>query len=136
MANSDGQKVSFWHDAWVPDLPNYKIKTLPPGHLNELRVADVLDHRFKSWDRGKLQSLVSFEEVQAILKIPLPVLDREDELIWYHDSKGRYTVKSGYQVGLELQKVRRKEKGESIIFFSTPKTFVGYDLAHENTSQD
>lgn len=42
------------------------------------------------------------EYIEAILKIPLPRSQEEDEVLWHFDKKGEYSVKSGYQLAFHL----------------------------------
>ncbi|KAF7141896.1 hypothetical protein RHSIM_Rhsim06G0102000 [Rhododendron simsii] len=53
------------------------------------------------------------EVVEAILKIPLPLVDRQDQLVWHYNQKGVYSVKSGYQVAMQSNLSLRNEKPES-----------------------
>lgn len=38
------------------------------------------------------------DDANEILRIPLPRSPRMDEVIWYFDKKGLYSVKSGHQL--------------------------------------
>ncbi|KAI8527750.1 hypothetical protein RHMOL_Rhmol12G0098900 [Rhododendron molle] len=53
--------------------------------------------------------IVSKEEADAILKIPILKFQREDLLVWHYTSSGEYSVKSGYHVA---NQERTKDKGE------------------------
>ncbi|KAJ9175223.1 hypothetical protein P3X46_013800 [Hevea brasiliensis] len=44
-----------------------------------------------------LQSLFNPQKMCAIQQIPLSVIDHEDSWMWKFDSKGIYTLKSGYK---------------------------------------
>ncbi|XP_058185883.1 uncharacterized protein LOC131303109 [Rhododendron vialii] len=76
-------------------------------------VVDVVDKRNGTWNRQKLVREVPFEVVEAILKIPLPLVDRQDQLVWHYDKKGVCSVKSGYQVAMQSNLNLRNEKAES-----------------------
>ncbi|KAG5521884.1 hypothetical protein RHGRI_034195 [Rhododendron griersonianum] len=72
--------MDFWGDAWIPSLPGFKIfSTKSPSSTIE-KVSDAIDTRRGTWDKQKLAGEVSQEELEAILNIPLPVRDREDQL--------------------------------------------------------
>ena len=45
----------------------------------------------------------SEEDVNEILRIPLPRKPRMDEIIWHFDKKRLYAVKSGYQLALKMK---------------------------------
>lgn len=60
------------------------------------KVNEVINSSCKQWDERKLRSLVSEADCDAILSLPVSVEDKDDILLWHHDSKSCYTVKSGY----------------------------------------
>lgn len=41
------------------------------------------------------------EDTEAILKIPLLRIQKENELLWHYDKQGEYSVKSGFQIALK-----------------------------------
>lgn len=41
-------------------------------------------------------------DAKAILNILLNRVPREDSLVWFYKEKGKFTVKSGYHVAVEL----------------------------------
>ncbi|KAI8031311.1 putative ribonuclease H protein [Camellia lanceoleosa] len=53
------------------------------------------------WDESKIRLLVSEEDCEAILSIPVSSNDRDDTLVGHYDSKGSYMVKSGYQEAIK-----------------------------------
>lgn len=55
----------------------------------------------KAWDVDLLKAVVSNREVATIRVITILVEDKDDCLVWHHDPKGAYLVKSGYQLALE-----------------------------------
>ncbi|KAI8031604.1 hypothetical protein LOK49_LG01G00240 [Camellia lanceoleosa] len=67
-----------------------------PSGVSVQKVHEVIDSSRLIWDESKLRSLVSGADCEAILSILVSVTDKDDTLLWHHDSKGRYTVKSGY----------------------------------------
>lgn len=66
--------------------------------LNFLRVADLFDGTERECDVQKLQTLFDDEFINAILKIPIPISQRKDRLVWVHEKRGTFTVKSAYGV--------------------------------------
>lgn len=84
----NGKGTDFWNDSWVPSLPNFRV----PGQRTQgseiVHVADVIDAERGTWNRQKLATEVAPEVVEAILKISLPLVDREDQLIWHFNPKG------------------------------------------------
>ncbi|KAI8009936.1 putative ribonuclease H protein [Camellia lanceoleosa] len=74
-----------------------KICRQPVGCAVNL-VQDVILPQTKSWDKAKLEGLVSSAEVDAIVALPISIENKEDKCIWHYEAKGTYTVKSGYAV--------------------------------------
>ncbi|KAI7985423.1 Gamma-tubulin complex component 2 [Camellia lanceoleosa] len=63
-------------------------------------VKDVVNPSLKK-DHQKIRSLVFQEEHDALALIPI-LVEKEDVLVWHHNSVGSYTIKSGYQCALRL----------------------------------
>ncbi|KAI8525452.1 hypothetical protein RHMOL_Rhmol13G0231200 [Rhododendron molle] len=109
----NGKNTDFWNDPWIPTLPNFRIPIHRPQGSQVRMVADVIDSRNGTWNSQKLGREVPPEVVEAILKIPLPLVDRQDQVVWHYDQKGVYSVKSGYQVAMQSNLSLRNEKAES-----------------------
>ncbi|KAI7980313.1 hypothetical protein LOK49_Contig167G00004 [Camellia lanceoleosa] len=75
----------------------FRVQTVRPGGNSVLKVHEVIHPVNKQWDERKIRSIVSDVDCDAILSIPVSVEDKDDALIWHHDSRGCYTVNSGYQ---------------------------------------
>ena len=43
------------------------------------------------------------EDAYATLSILLPRRQRKNKIIWHYDRKGKYSVKSGYQMALNMK---------------------------------
>ena len=56
-----------------------------------------------NWKTNLIQQNFVKEDAEAILSIPLPRRQSEDKVIWHYDKRGKYKVKSGYQVALNLK---------------------------------
>lgn len=94
----NGASIDFWEGKWIPSTSNFKINTpKPPNPVTEL-VSDVIDHQRGKWKVEQLEKEVSPVELETILKIPLPVFQRNDKLIWHFSNNGIYSVKSGYRL--------------------------------------
>lgn len=56
------------------------------------------------------------DDVVQILKIPLPTQLRSDQVLWHYNKKAFYSVKSGYQLALQMRfpnKPSSSEEGKS-----------------------
>nr|GEW69779.1 reverse transcriptase [Tanacetum cinerariifolium] len=54
------------------------------------------------WNIRMLRECILATEAELISQIPISQTSSRDKLIWHFDSKGRYTVKSGYKQALAL----------------------------------
>ncbi|KAF7822570.1 reverse transcriptase [Senna tora] len=101
----NGDSISFWNDPWVKDLKDFKISSLSTNETQRnMKVSDFIVGGL--WDIAKLRSVVSEEEVQAVLKIPLARSGCADKLVWSKTRCGSYVVKSGYYTASEKKKVK------------------------------
>lgn len=129
----NGKKIDFWNDAWVPMLPRFKISSTRPENCSISKVADVIDARTGKWDVPKLASLVIPEEMEAISSIPLPMMDRDNMLVWHFNTNGTYSVKSGYRVAHNQFISQLKEKPETSF---KPKEVWKVFMEDESPKQD
>lgn len=79
---------------WVPDLEAGKINRANQEFHN-LRVSDLLNPEGE-WDTSKLNDWFLPFEKEAIRRVHLAGLSKEDKRFWIYDKKGKYTVKTGY----------------------------------------
>jgi hypothetical protein len=56
----------------------------------------------KVWDREKIESLFNTHVAKCILDIPLLSMIEEDKLIWVDSMYGEYSVRSGYNLWMNL----------------------------------
>lgn len=92
-----GKEVKVWRDAWIPGLRQNKLSMQVGVNVNwDLTAEDLIDQESGERDLCYLQGKVSQEEMEAILRIPIPLSDGPDKLIWPHDGKGVLTAKSAY----------------------------------------
>lgn len=96
-----GKNISVFRSNWIPRPSTFQpifTPNLPP----EATVAVLIDNENK-WKPDLIQSMFLKEDAEAILSIPLPRRKRKDQVIWHYDKKGEYSVKSGYQVALNMK---------------------------------
>lgn len=103
---SNGALVNFWEDKWIPTDKDFRIKSCKPAGCPILKVIDAINPITKSWNEGLLTNLVSRPEVRNICAIPISIDNTDDTLIWHHDCKGLYKVKSGYQEEIMFQQAQ------------------------------
>ncbi|KAI8548093.1 hypothetical protein RHMOL_Rhmol07G0245500 [Rhododendron molle] len=92
----NGESIRFWEDRWVPSSPNFRISSPKPVECDIEEVKDVIDQVKGSWKKELLTKVVTQEEMQELLSIPISQVNRKDHLVWHYTKNGSYSVKSGY----------------------------------------
>ena len=85
-------------DAWVRDLPGFRVRTTPASGLDNLKVSDLLLDARKGWDSELVHSIFENNDSLAICSIPLSKSHTSDSLMWHYSNNGLYTVKSCYRM--------------------------------------
>ncbi|KAH9764612.1 putative reverse transcriptase/RNA-dependent DNA polymerase [Citrus sinensis] len=109
----NGEQVEVYKGNWMPRPTTFKPFS-PPSLPIDSRVSDLINAA-NQWNEGLINQHFGKEDVEMILRIPLPSRPMEDQIVWHYDKKWIYSVKSGYQVAL-------KEKFPDIPSFSNQKT--------------
>ncbi|KAL9441066.1 hypothetical protein AB3S75_019689 [Citrus x aurantiifolia] len=97
----NGEKISVYRGNWIPRPSTFK----PLSRIKmpiDTTVSMMVDNENR-WKTYLIQQNFVKDDAEAILSIPLPRRQSEDEVIWHYDKRGKYTVKSGYQVALKLK---------------------------------
>ncbi|KAL8134829.1 hypothetical protein AgCh_009733 [Apium graveolens] len=69
-----------------------------PQELENITVQGLMEVNTRAWDRQVIHDIVNNRDEELILKIPLPVGDRNDTWFWYLETEGNFTVKSVYRM--------------------------------------
>ncbi|KAG6629566.1 hypothetical protein CIPAW_14G093100 [Carya illinoinensis] len=67
------------------------------------KVSMLIDENTSQWKRDLVTTMFSKKEADAILKIPISPLSKQDSLYWRCTSSGYFTVKSAYHLKNELE---------------------------------
>ena len=70
---------------------------------------ELIDWSTRQWDRGKIAATFTPRTCAEILVTPLSQLDSQDSLIWIANKTHNFTVKSVYQIALQLKTSERPE---------------------------
>jgi len=88
--------VRIWEDAWIPSLDGFRLKNKPPDYdCTDFLVSDLI--KDGGWCLNSIEPWITIDELEAILRIPLPRVSRSDKMVWAHCKDGKYTVRSGYK---------------------------------------
>lgn len=74
------------------------MSTVTVHGLEGAKVDSLLRMNSKEWDFDLKRNIFNENDARRILKIPIFYSDQDDKWMWLEDSKGDYTVKSGYRM--------------------------------------
>lgn len=95
----EGGTIDIWGDQWLPNEP-YKVTTPKPSGCEVNKVSELIDWNYRNWKLDLLGELFNEDEIFQIMSIPIRGRWRRDSWAWKHNSKGTYTVKSGYHTAM------------------------------------
>ncbi|CAL1406979.1 unnamed protein product [Linum trigynum] len=101
-----GESIDVLTDNWVPTL-HPSPPTPRPGIVRvEGSVASLICPNQGVWRVDCLRQIFEEDTVRAIVAIPLPISSVPDRMVWNGEQSGRYTVKSGYHLAVELRRYK------------------------------
>ena len=86
---------------WLPRPLTFKPISKPSLPADAL-VAELINEEH-TWNEGLIHRHFAKIDAEAIVRILLPRRPMKDEVIWHYDRKCQYSVKSGYQIALNLK---------------------------------
>ena len=96
-----GENIDVFTDPWIPRGTTRRPCTPQPNNVT-VKVADLIDQDTTTWNVELIREIFHPDDVKEILSIPLRA-DMEDWLAWHFDSKGVFSVKSAYRLGITLR---------------------------------
>ncbi|KAF7825258.1 putative RNA-directed DNA polymerase [Senna tora] len=93
----NGRKIGVWRDPWVPSEVPMILPRPNNIEIENEKVHELLTEDGIGWDDGKLAARFKEEVCTRIKSVPPDVEQGEDRWIWEMDSKGVYSVKTGYR---------------------------------------
>ena len=97
----NGQSILLHKENWLPRPLTFKPIS-KPSLPDDALVAELINAEHK-WNEELIHRHFAKIDVEAIVKIPLPRRPMKDEVMWHCDRKGQYSVKSDYQIALNLK---------------------------------
>ena len=97
----DGCTINIWSDPWLPRGISRSVTSQQGSHVIT-KVSDLIDPTSGTWDIQLLRQTFNEEDVQVILQILIQG-GAIDTPAWNFDKKGKFSVKSAYQVVLGKQ---------------------------------
>ncbi|KAL0002033.1 hypothetical protein SO802_015814 [Lithocarpus litseifolius] len=100
----DGQSIEVNDHRWLNHPPQFR-----PGADTNLKVADLIDHRIRQWNRLLLHITFLQSTVEDILRIKLGEEHDRDKVRWKETKNGCFSVKTAYRVALCLNQPENPE---------------------------
>ena len=64
----------------------------------------------RDWDEALVRAIFFNHEAEQVLRICIPIREMNDEIAWFYDKNGMFTVRSAYRVGV-LNSVQTQNAG-------------------------
>ncbi|KAF7831789.1 putative ribonuclease H protein At1g65750 family [Senna tora] len=120
---SNGDKVRFWSDKWVPNCDKLCSKALGPLNAEDLNasVSEFISAT-GGWDWSRFEFLLPGDVCARIAAVAPPHADGgEDIPIWKHSRDGNFTVKSCYNSMVRMGVADRSNIWNSIWKLQVPQ---------------
>ncbi|MCI04730.1 putative ribonuclease H protein, partial [Trifolium medium] len=98
----NGANIKVMSDPWLREKDGVWVQSPQTQGAHNITVNDLMLPNLKRWDKDKIESLFPLEVANCILDIPLFDVIEEDKLIWVDSIHGLYSVKSGYNMWLNI----------------------------------
>ncbi|CAL1353854.1 unnamed protein product [Linum trigynum] len=98
----NGQRTRAFIDNWVPGDKPLIPSTRPHIQNGSPTVSYFIKEGRGEWDVPKLQHCFEPQSVDLIRRIPLPRYSQQVIRVWQYSKDGKYTVKLGYHLALEI----------------------------------
>ncbi|KAH9721602.1 putative reverse transcriptase/RNA-dependent DNA polymerase [Citrus sinensis] len=97
----NGENVKVYKSNWIPRPSTFRPISAPTM-APDTTVAELIDNE-QHWKEKLICDHFRAEDAKAISQILLPRRPHDDQLIWHYDKRGQYSVKSGYQVAMQMK---------------------------------
>jgi hypothetical protein len=78
------------------------------------RVDKLINHEDRSWKEDLVRKIFMPHDAEEILKICLPRIDEDDFISWIPEKHGMFTVKSAYNLALDLRSNNPPNSSENL----------------------
>ena len=97
----NGVSINALKDKWLPNFPTNKVLNPIEDNWGELMVCELINPELNAWRYEDIQTIFHRDETDAICQIPLSRRYVADTIVWLHNPRGVFTVKSTYHVAEE-----------------------------------
>jgi hypothetical protein len=98
----DGSKIKIMNEPWLKKEDGLWLQSPQDEGVFNMSVNQLMLQNRKEWDSDKIKLLFPLNIANSILDVPLLNDVEEDKLIWYDDLNGNYSVRSAYNLLLNL----------------------------------
>jgi hypothetical protein len=98
----NGSSIHIMEEPWLRDKKGAWLPSPQQQGVYNITLHDLMHSNEKSWDKEKIESLFDTHVAKRILDIPLFGIINEDKLIWVDNMYGDYSVRSGYNLWMNL----------------------------------
>uniref|UniRef100_A0A2N9I5D1 Reverse transcriptase domain-containing protein n=1 Tax=Fagus sylvatica TaxID=28930 RepID=A0A2N9I5D1_FAGSY len=100
----NGKSINIWKHRWLLEDNHRNIISHGPQLLKDCTVDQLIIQPQMEWDHDLLDKIFLPYDAEAIKNIPLSHRAPQDKFCWPGTTHGGYTVKSGYQLLIHLEK--------------------------------
>ncbi|GAU24016.1 hypothetical protein TSUD_328180 [Trifolium subterraneum] len=98
----NGANIKVMSEPWLRDKEEAWIPSPQAHSVYDITVKDLMNTHEKTWNKEKIESLFPLHVAIRIINTPLCDMIVEDKLIWIDNVHGHYSVKSGYNLMLNV----------------------------------
>ena len=98
----NGHSVQILGDKWISNYPTNAPLHLVKDEVREVTVAELIDQDLHAWRFEIIMDMFEKEDAESICRIKLSRRHVVDIMIWLHQKKGMFTVKSTYKLAREV----------------------------------
>jgi hypothetical protein len=98
----DGSNIKIREDKWIPSTQTHMIQVNIQNISPEARVSDLINFETNWWNIPLLEQIFPAETVEQICNIPISPRLMKDVLVWAGTKNGMFSVRSAYNLDLEL----------------------------------
>ena len=98
----NGHSVQILRDKWIPNYPTNAHLHLVKDEVREVTVAELINQDLHAWRSEFIMDMFEKKDVEAKCRIQLSRRHMEDIMIWMHQKKRMFTVKSAYKVARDV----------------------------------
>lgn len=92
----NGNSINVWTHPWLRNDAYTHVTTDMIAGREEMRVAELMNETTGTWNIALIRQMFNHRDAAEIRRLPINLLNREDEPIWRYSKNGNYTVRSAY----------------------------------------